>query len=474
MVVTGDYQCNVCSSSTRIKIQLGWLENYPVRIKCGQCNISIFGNVRLNQDDGGYSIKLKNVTSAKRIENPDYLIEVSGELLTEKMRPFTKESNVSFSPFLKNGVAFMGDNIGEFKRNTNRFLHKIEDEWPTVKRINELWFDANYQYLPKEIHKLLNKQQFPADNELELLRAIHFLNFSFTNTFASNYFEEITNHIFKEFKNIDEAEKIFSIAQYFEDDLYSYEHKIFDISNKFIDKFHMFIPVYGLDFYEKEKDREKSIENLGLTTVDFEDIKDFYIDTFEDIGDILNLVVAYNNLIHRKDYKKMKADVIKEIQSIEDFSNMRKKGRKLEFITGDESFDKIFTSKVDNRLRNAIGHRSYTYDVVSQEITYFPSGDRTKGTSESLYLIEFVLECFQLMRSCIGLGEIIYQTRKHLYVKKGIRPKPFQDYFPLPIGKNYSNYQPENKNALIKSKIKRKSQRKLAKRIEKNKVKGFQ
>lgn len=460
MVVTGDYQCNVCSSITRIKIQFGWLENYPVRIKCGKCNISIFGNVYLNQQHGGYSIKLKNVTSTKRIEKPDYLIEVSGELLTEKMRLYTEESDAFFSPFLKNGVVFMGEKIGEFKHHTNQFLHKIEDEWPTVKRINELWFDGNYQYLPKEIHKLLNKKQFPADNELELLRAVHFLNSRFTNTFASNYFKEITNHIFKEFKNINETEKLFSLAQHFEDNLDNYEHKLFGIINKFIEKFHMFIPVYGLDFYEEEKDREKSIENLGLTTVDFEDIKDFYIDTFEDIGDILNLVVAYNNLIHRKDYKKMKEDIIKDIQNIEDFSKMRKKGRKLEFITGNESFDKIFISKVDNRLRNAIGHRSYKYDVVSQEITYFPSGDKTKGTSESMYLIEFVLECFQLMRSCIGLGEIVYQTRKFLYVEQGIRPRAFQDYFPPSIEKNYNNYQSKNKKCSHKIKNKKKISKK--------------
>ncbi|MBY0144322.1 metal-binding protein [Neobacillus niacini] len=463
MVITNDFQCNVCDSITRIKVQLGWLENYPVRIKCGKCNISIFGNVYLDQPNVGYSIKLKNVTPLEEIGKPDYLIEVSGELLTEKMRPYTGDIDTLFSPFFKNGVFSMGENIEKFKERTIRFLHKIEYEWPTVKRINELWFNGNHTYLPKEIHKLIDKTQFPADNELELLRAVHFLNSMFTNTFASNYFKGITSHIFKELGNINEKNQLFLLAQHFENQLDYYEHKLFAIINKFIDKFHMFIPVYGLDFYEEKNDKEKSIKNLGLTTVDFEDIKDFYIDTFEDIGDILNLMVAYNNLSHRADYKKMKENVIKDILNIEDFIKMRNKGRKLEFITGEENFDKIFVSKVDNRLRNAIGHRSYTYDVISQELTYYPSGDQTKGTSESLNLTEFVLECFQLMRSCIGLAEIVYQTRKFMYVKQGIIPRTLEDYFPSSIEKNLYNNTPKNKKRSLK-----KNKKKISKKARQN------
>jgi len=445
MVITNDFQCNVCNSITRIRVQLGWLENYPVRIKCGKCNISIFGNVYLDQQNAGYSIKLKNVTLLEDIGNPEYLIEVSGELLTEKMRPYSEDEDTFLTPFFKNGLFSMGENVGEFKQSTMHFLHKIENDWPTVKRINELWFNGNHTYLPKEIHKLLDKTHFPADNEYELLRAVHVLNFLFTNNFARNYFKEITTHIFNEFRNINDGNQLILLAKHFESHLNDYEQKLFGIINKFIEKFHMFIPIYGLDFYSEKNHKEDVIKKLGLTTVDFEDIKDFYIDTFEDIGDILNLVVAYNNLKHRADFKKMKENVIKEIQVIEDYMKMRNKGRKLEFINGEESFDKIFVSKVDNRLRNAIGHRSYNYDVITQELIYYPSGELKKGTSESLYLTEFVLECFQLMRSCIGLAEIVYQTRKFMYVNQGIIPRTLQDYYP-------SSTRPKNKKQPNKKK----------------------
>ncbi|MDT9023324.1 metal-binding protein, partial [Rossellomorea sp. YC4-1] len=391
---------------------------------------------------------------------PDFLIEVSGELLTEKIRPYNENDETYLSPFFKNGIFSMGDNIGEFKRRTIHFLHKIENDWPIVKRINELWYDGNHAYLPKEIHKLLDKTHFPADNKLELLRAVHFLNIKFTNNFADNYFYEITNHIFKEFKSITEKNQLLLLARHFENHLDNYEHKLFGIINKFIEKFHMFIPIYGLDYYTEKNEKETSIETLGLTTVDFEDIKDFYIDTFEDIGDILNLVVAYNNIKHRADYQKMKEDVIKEIQTIEDFIKMRSKGKKLEFINGDESFDKIFVSKVDNRLRNAIGHRSYTYNVITQELIYYPSGDLKKGTSESLFLSEFVLECFQLMRSCIGLAEIVYQTRKFMYLNQGIIPRGKQDYFPSSTEEYASNVQTKNNKRFSKIKNKKKISKK--------------
>lgn len=112
MVVTGDYQCNVCNSITRIRVQLGWLENYPVRIKCGKCNISIFGNVYLDQQNAGYSIKLKNVTHLEDIGNPEYLIEVSGELLTEKMDHILKMKILFSLRFLKM-VYFLWEKILE-------------------------------------------------------------------------------------------------------------------------------------------------------------------------------------------------------------------------------------------------------------------------------------------------------------------------------------------------------------------------
>lgn len=63
MIVTNDFQCNVCESITRIKLQLSWLDKYPVRIKCGRCHISLFGNVYLDQQNAGFSIKFKNVTA---------------------------------------------------------------------------------------------------------------------------------------------------------------------------------------------------------------------------------------------------------------------------------------------------------------------------------------------------------------------------------------------------------------------------
>ncbi|KAF6601846.1 metal-binding protein [Bacillus velezensis] len=461
MVVTGDYQCNVCKGITRIKVQLGWLDKYPVRIRCGNCKISIYGNVYLDQKNAGYSIKLKNVNPLDPGQLPDFIVEVSGELLTDKIRIYTESKSDVFSPFFKNGVFVMGENIEHFKRSTLLFLYKIDNEWPIVKRINELWFNESHGYLRKELHNVLDKTPFPVDNELELLRAVHFLNTRFIQIFAGGYFKKITDHIFNELKNINSTQLLL-LANHFENNLGSYEKKLFNTLDKFVQKFHMFIPIFGLDFYSDIKHREESIKQLGLTTVDFEDIKDFYTDTFEDISDVLNLIVAYNNLKHRGDFKEMKSNVIDSIQEIKDYQKMQKKGRKLEFINGQESFDKIFVSKVDNRLRNAIAHRSYIYNVDTQKLKYYPSGDVSRGSTESLYLTEFIQECFKLMRTCIGLAEIVYQTRKFSYINKGIEARPFNHYFPSSEKKRTNPKRKTNQN-----KNKKKNLKKLAKKNRK-------
>jgi len=434
LVVTSDYKCDVCNKVTRIKIQVGWLEYYPIRIKCVNCKISIFGSVVIDQTNIKYEVQLKNVHEIQfDSEKPDYIIEVSGELLTEKIKKYDSHLENQFPPFFKSGVGLMGyNNIDEFKTNTTNFLLKINHEWPKIKRANELWFDKNYEYLSNEIHFFLNPTQFPSDNDLEILRSIHFLNARFTINISSKYFNEITNEIFKLLNEILEkghSKELFRLAEFFKNDLFNYEKKIFRIISRFVEKYNFFIPILGTEYYQNDFEEGNIIKELGVTTVDFEDIKSFYIDTFEDIGEILNLLACYNNLIHRNNFLNMKQDVEKNIQDIKDYAAMRNKGKKLKFFNGTEKFDQIFVSKLNNRLRNAIGHMSYEYDTSTQKLVYYPSGKHNEGNEEVIFLNEFILECINLMRSCMGLSEIVYQTQKFLFVKEGNIPKHPKEYF---------------------------------------------
>ncbi|MBC2686474.1 metal-binding protein [Bacillus toyonensis] len=374
----------------------------------------------MNPEDG-VRIDFNNVTRYEGNKNPDFLIEVSGEFLTKKIRKYIDSPENYMSPFIKNGVSRMGmDCVDGFKSTALGFLSSINTDWPIVRRINELWLNQNHKYLCNELYKIVDKTYHPTDT-LGLLSAVHAVNRAFISPISEKYFYENADFIFKQIKNIQNQEhkQLFDLAKHFKNHLNNYEEKIFLITNKFIEKFPMLIPIVGLEYYKNQDYKAIAMKKMGLTTVDFEDVKDFYIDTFEDLGDIFDLIVAYENLIVRSNFKLMNPNIDKPIKTLDDYSKMKKKGRKLEFINSLEVFNELFISKVDNRLRNAIGHRSYKYDIDTQKLTYSPSGKMDQGALENLYLAEFTYECLQLFRTCLAIGELIYQTRKYICVIEG-------------------------------------------------------
>lgn len=439
MNVSTDFKCDVCGKITRIKIQMGWLDKYPINIKCKECNISIFGECNLNIEGNKEFLNLKNVTQSTTNQSPDFLIEVSGELLTEKIRDYTGNVDMYISPFIKNMANFSsnGDEIKfiKYKNNVTKFRTSIQKNWSIIKRINELWINRNYKYLPNELHKLLNSTEYPADNELEYLRGVHRLNLTFLNPIFTDYYYKNTVFLFKKIRQINEANpKGFKdLVMSFEKKLNIYEEKIYKIIDSFTEKFEMFIPILSLDYYTDSKIKEEQIESMCLTTVDFENIKGYYIDTFEDIVGLFDLVVAYENLFERNDYEQMDLNVNNQIKTLTDFQKMSKKGKKIEFIDSLKAFDEMFIYKVENRIRNAIGHRSYVYDVPNQLIHYYSSGEIDKGEKEQIYLTQFVYNCFKLFETCMGIGELIYQTRKFYFCFNGVKIRSSQDYYPSNI-----------------------------------------
>ena len=47
----------------------------------------------------------------------------------------------------------------EFMKNAIGFLNACKEDWPTIRRIHELWLRGDTQYLTQEVHKLLPQKQ---------------------------------------------------------------------------------------------------------------------------------------------------------------------------------------------------------------------------------------------------------------------------------------------------------------------------
>lgn len=426
------FKCDVCGHITLVRAQYGWLDSHPIRYTCGHCKILIKGIAILDQDNADFRIKIENATLVSPENEADFYIETSGELLTEKLQPFNSETHWYIPPPFFQGLWAMDDpsnpqssyeKFDKFKQHVMRFLYMIKNDWPRIRRINELWHHENHEYLVQEIRKVLPKTQFPMNNRLEYLRAVHFVTRLFVQP-ITNY--DHNEFIFNELKNLLEQNpaNLLELSKYYQDHYRRYDKRILRTIEHFSEVFIYLIPAYGLTYYHEIP--EELYEEKGMTTAAFEDIKEFYIDTYELVAEILPIIVGYNNSKYRNDFKKM-SDTKPKYEFDKFFE--APKGKKIEYVDGTEMFDYLIAEgSIDNKVRNAIGHNTYEFDGVNQLIKYDPVGKNNPSDIRSIYLVQFASKCLSIFQTVIHIWELLYQTEKILYVSQGMKsvnPKAF-------------------------------------------------
>jgi hypothetical protein len=356
-------------------------------------------------------------------------LEISGELLTNKLEKYQGGPYLwSPPPFFQVLSAMGHEKYAEFKERMLQFLFMSKNDWPAVRRINELWISGKYSYLPDEVHKYLPRDKFPMNNQAEMIRGVHQLTLLlFWPILDSKRFQSTTELIFTSLPELAGASVngLRDLLVHFNESgaIEDLERKLLGPLQAFVDTYRFLIPVFTLGFYEKPPDKEIK----GLTTAGFEDLKHYYADTYEVLGECASLVIAYNNLKVRKDYRLMKVKR-RDVTRIEDVV-AKSKGERIQFLEGDEPFDEILYPDLDNKLRNAIAHNSYSYAPISQKITYFPSGVTGKGDEKQLFLLDFAMLCWSMHQRVISAMELVYQTRKLFFAvvkrQKTVGPEVF-------------------------------------------------
>ena len=315
----------------------------------------------------------------------------------------------------------MGEQYNSFKEKTYTFLYILENKWAIYRRFNELWFNENYKYLKQDLKKYILNKEFPLNNELQYLTAIRQINIKLLSSILNkNFFNIQIKFISDEIVNQMRMNpgELNRLAKIYQPLLHRYDEKIFDLIKQFTEKFRFMIPVFGADFYTDNK--QSVLEKKGITTVSFEELKQFYVDIYEVITELLDLVISYNNLKYRKNYQLMKTKR-RDIVNISDYCS-KTKGVKLEFLDGKEEFDKIVFPHLNNKIRNAIGHNTYRIDTRTQEITFYPKGDEQSTDIIRLTLSQFARKCWDIFQALISLSELVYQTRKVYYLSQKLEP----------------------------------------------------
>lgn len=407
-------QCPSCECITRMRSPAGYIENTPVRIHCGNCNTLLTGEFISDGTTATCKFIPSNCQVPKEYDyNYDFYGEASGEVLCHKICKNNNPDLGSLPPFLSPVLISMHNmDIDVCEKYIDYACHISELKLTWDKKVipYNLFIDRKYDVFIKNYKSEANKWGFELIDEPEIQRYIHceYL-YDFGMIFGNKKIADILIGINYEFNHFSKT-KIEEYIEYLmkDDKLKRYQSKMFSIMKNYINIANYIMPALSATFYKNEYSINK-IE-YGISTCSFEDIKNFYIDSFESLADCCDIIKCLDNLKYREDFKDFGTNM-----TIDKFNLNTKNGNRIKELKNTEYFSNIFNLKDNsNDLRNAIGHNNYEYDGCSQLLIYSPNKQQADKVHET-YLLDVAISCIDLMKNSIILEFIIYELFRESY-----------------------------------------------------------
>lgn len=432
MVFNTFIKCQVCGCITRVRLQVGWQEEHPIEVACGKCGTSLSGSVKIGQDRPGLSFSFDNADEVQD-ENADYIIECSGEFPTLKQVEAADLERLMITPFIRYmNCMKTNDSYENFGQDVSK-LNTTAKKWKSYKRILNL-AKNNREYLTQEIQKEFSGYFFQCRDESETLRAVHMIE---VHGFYSSLRKDILNDLsfsagILKMDSAQMKDLIDFLNSHDGFHLEELQELIYKVYDEFMVVYQRLIPALAIQYC---KDNSFDFEYEGSTTSSFDSVKQFYLDVYEALGNLMIIPVALNNIKYRSDVNAMNP-IEKNVKSLEDYIKLTKASR-YHFCLDSEDYTGFLKILVNAKLRNAIGHNDVEYNSVDQLITYIPNPkDRTKKKTE--YLLEFENEAMRMFQAILGVSEYLYRLRELELMHDGKIPIMVQERanWPKKIGRN--------------------------------------
>jgi hypothetical protein len=317
------------------------------------------------------------------------------------------------TPFMRAFQTMGADGYLKFSQRTKQFLHMAKNEWPRVRRINELWLNRKLDLLAKDIRDFLPADGFPMSDEFDCLRGVRALTVRFLSpTLDEEQFERcgtLRGEVLSK-ATPDQRKAVKEFANHLAERklLGRFEERILALTAAFVDRFKYLVPAFGLRFYEDRPD--DLFEQSCITTASFDDLKQFFVDGFELATDLLVIIIGRNNVFHRSDWNAM-TDKRRDVKTLAEFES-KTKGERVQFLERGEVFDWILEPALDSKIRNAIAHNAYRYDNATQAITYYPHGNEVESNRHTLHMAEFAEKCLRLFGAVQLAAEVLFETHR--------------------------------------------------------------
>lgn len=433
MVYNHFIKCQVCGSVTRIRLQVGFLEHHPIVAVCCKCGTSMNGVVDINQDTLGLRFHFENADEIADKKDSCYVVECSGEFPTIKPHVDSVEGRIAISPFMRYSNKMGHERYERFSQSIAK-LNNFCDHWAQYKRIIDLFNSGDRTYLKNEIWKMLPEEQFPCRNEFEIARAVHMIEvIYFIGVLREDIISDLTLstsvvHLVSEqlralitFLNSHDG---YSLKQ-----LQSSVYKIYD---EFIKAYPFLIPALSLQYCD---DGVVDYDVEGSTTSSFDLIKQFSLDAYETLGNLLVVPVALNNIKYRNNCNQC-AEKDGKTVDLEKYIALSKANR-FHYCDETEQYTKELQVILNSKLRNAIGHNDVEYDAITQKITYIPN-PKDRAKKEIAYLLEFENEAIHLFQAITVISEYLYRLREIEMIENG--------HVPLPVDQGLAPFKKVSRN----------------------------
>jgi len=426
-------RCTVCKARIALRILIGHLERHPILLVCPKCRIDIPGEIEIDQEAIAFRFRFTNGEDVvgEDIDNAEYYAEVSGELLTEKLRTLP-DGKVPpfFSPMFK-AMAEMGDESFErYSHLVVGFIHQSREYWPQIKRTNELWNNGQHEHCKNELRSLgLPEDRYPLSNDLEMLKAMKHLNVNFIGAILpEGFFSHDADAISGTILGLCDTQKeqLRALARRLKDNgkLRRCRELFVSRVDHFIQTFPHLVPVFSAAYYKAPE--AQVLQEKGLFTGSLRTLSQYYIDSYENLIEMADGIVALNNLIHRNDYNAMRP-LRKDVVALDDYARLQK-GDRLQFIiNADEDFGDCLGPYINNRVRNSIGHGSTRFDPITQQLDFY-SGLAQTTPAVSKYLTEFANDCRLTLQGLFRLMEVNTWLERISLFDEGQHPSPLRGW----------------------------------------------
>lgn len=397
-------KCDTCETVYRVRMQAGFFHSVPFTYQCPVCKVVSKGEVELPISKAP-KIFLTNLRNSTETDNQDdkYVIQLSTELYTDKMmrsKGGIAHSIKNMSPFMQyvsDGKNFEAQQIADLSK---KIIECISNNFNDYTAIWNLYSKNSNKYLYtrlKELNLFNSKVKYYKFEKMKDCEKISFMpHLVFDPIMEEMYLIEKRNTLKNSIirlrkKNFQELKKL---KPYIERDISMSLNKIVQVNESFFDYYNYILPVIVnecVGAYTIKTIKER----WGIAQTDFEYLKKFYAENYENLKDMIITLVLIQNLVIRgsiyKFHSKFYRDFEKPFKNkdyVEDFNRVITKvanRMKVVFYDNNTIIDRALLEKVfDNEVRNSINHQDYEYDYNSQKIT-FVSNTKQKD----IFLIEF-------------------------------------------------------------------------------------